>query len=127
MLAKQIKRIKRHKRVTAKVIGNGQVPRLCVAKSNQFIYAQLIDDGEGKTLVAVSGKDIKKLGKGVKKEKDQEAMTAGVALAYEVGQLIAKKAQEQKISRAVFDRGGYQYHGQVKALADGAREGGLKF
>jgi len=89
---------------------------LCVFRSLRHIYAQLIDDKEGKTLVSASDLEIKKK-KGVKKTE----------IAKEVGKLIAKKAVAQKIKKVVFDRGGYKYHGRVKNLADGAREGGLEF
>ncbi len=123
MLEKQQKRIRRHKRVRAKISGTKERPRLCIFKSTKYIYAQLIDDEKGKTLVAVSSRELKKV-KNVKK----------VDLAKEVGKLIAKKAKDlsiggygKKIEKVVFDRGGYQYHGRVKAIAEGAREGGLKF
>lgn len=106
MLEKQIKRKRRHKRVRAKIKGTIDVPRLCVFRSSKYIYAQIIDDKQGKTLVAVKGKLV----------------SAG-----EVGKSIAKKTIEKKINKVVFDRGGYKYHGKVKALADGARAGGLKF
>ena len=108
MLKKQEKRLRRHKRVRAKIAGSAEVPRLCVFRSHQYIYAQLVDDEKGKTLIAVQGK-------------------ANVDKAKKVGKLIAKKALEKKIEKVVFDRGGYKYHGKVKALAEGAREGGLKF
>jgi len=106
MLEKQIKRKRRHKRVRAKVKGTAKVPRLCVFRSSKYIYAQIIDDGKGKTLAAANGK---------------------LTSAAEIGKLIAKKSIEKKINKVVFDRGGYKYHGRVKALADGAREAGLKF
>lgn len=116
MLKKQQKRIRRHKRVRAKISGTKERPRLCIFKSTKYIYAQLIDDERGKTLVAVSSRELKKV-KNAKK----------VDLAKEVGKLIAKKAKDKKIEKVVFDRGGYQYHGRVKAVAEGAREEGLKF
>ena len=106
MLEKQIKRKRRHKRVRAKIKGTAKVPRLCVFRSSKYIYAQIIDDEKGKTLASVNGK---------------------LASAAEIGKLIAKKSVEKKINKVVFDRGGYKYHGKVKALADGAREAGLKF
>jgi len=106
MLEKQIKRKRRHKRVRAKIKGTAKVPRLCVFRSSKYIYAQLIDDEKGKTLASVNGK---------------------LVFANEIGKLIAKKSIEKKINKVVFDRGGYKYHGKVKALADGAREAGLKF
>lgn len=100
------RRLKRHKRIRAKIKGTAEVPRLCVFRSNKHIYAQLIDDEKGKTLLMA--KDVK-------------------SAALNVGKLLAKKAIEKKIKKVVFDRGGYKYHGQVKALAEGAREQGLKF
>ncbi len=115
MLEKQQKRHRRHKRVRAKIFGTVKVPRLCVFRSANHIYAQLIDDEKGKTLLSASDLEIKK-----RKEKK-------AALAVEVGRLIAKKAIEKKINKVIFDRGGYKYHGRVKALAGGAREGGLLF
>jgi large subunit ribosomal protein L18 len=107
------KRVKRHKRIRARMYGTAKRPRLCVFRSNQHIYAQLIDDDKAKVMASAGDLDIKK---GQKSEK-----------AKEVGKLIAKKAQEKKIDTVVFDRSGFPYHGRIKALADGAREGGLKF
>lgn len=112
--AKRLKRERRHRRVRARVQGTAERPRLCVYRSLKHIYAQLIDDTAGKTLVSAQDKD---LGKEVKSG-DQ---------AKEVGKLLAAKASEKKIETVVFDRGGCRYHGRVKALAEGAREGGLKF
>lgn len=105
-------RMKRRRRVRAKVVGTSERPRLAVFKSLKGIYAQIIDDSKGITLVAARLKDIK----GAKNT---------ISGAQEVGKLIAKLCSEKSIKEAVFDRGGYQYHGKVKALADGAREGGL--
>ena len=116
MLKKQEKRYRRHKRVRAKVFGTASVPRLCVFRSAKHIYAQLIDDEKSKTLVSVRDRELRK-------KKGQTKMEQ----AKEVGKLIAKKALAKKIEKVVFDRGGYTYHGRVKALAEGAREGGLKF
>lgn len=113
MARKQTGRKIRHKRIRAKVAGTPKKPRLSVFKSANHIYAQLIDDEKGKTLLSASDLTIKK---GKKSEK-----------AREVGQLIAKAAAAKKIQAIVFDRGGYPYHGRIKALAEGAREGGLKF
>ena len=107
-------RIQRKKRVRAKVTGTAERPRLAVFKSLKGIYAQVINDETGKTLVAVRLAEIKKA-----------KNTAEGAL--EVGKLIAKKCAEAKITTVVFDRAGYQYHGKIKAIADGAREGGLQF
>lgn len=114
MLEKQEKRIRRHIRVRAKIKGTSKVPRLCVFRSSNHIYANLIDDEKGKTILSLS--DFKSKSK--KKKTD---------LAKELGKKIAEKALENKIQKIVFDRGGYEYHGRVKAMAEGAREGGLKF
>lgn len=116
MLNKQIKRKQRHNRVTSKMRGTNKVPRLCVFRSLNHIYAQMIDDQKGKTMIQAKDYEIKSKPKGGK-----------VAIAYEVGKLIADKAKEKKITKIVFDRAGYKYHGRVKAIAEGAREGGLKF
>lgn len=113
MLEKQIKRQRIHKKIRTKVFGNKNRPRLCVFRSANHIYAQLIDDEKSKILVAVS--DLK-LKKGVKMNR-----------AIEVGKLVAKEAIAKNIEKVVFDRGGFIFQGRVKALADGAREGGLKF
>ncbi len=116
MSAKQEKRIRRHKKIRQTINGTAKRPRLCVFRSNAHIYAQLIDDDSAKVLAQVSDTDLK-LKKG---EKKSDA-------AKEVGKLIAKKAKESKVEEVVFDRGGIVFHGRIKALADGAREGGLKF
>ena len=108
------KRIRRHGRVRSKISGTEKRPRLSVFRAAQHIYAQLIDDVTGKTLAAASDKDLK--GKTNKTEK-----------ATQVGTAIAKKAEGLKITEIVFDRGGFKYHGRVKALADAARAAGLKF
>lgn len=97
--------------------GTSKRPRLCVFRSHQHIYAQLIDDEKGKTIVVAS--DNAKTRPGKRQSKIDKSK--------EIGKLIAKKALEKKIEKVVFDRGGYKYHGRVKALAEGAREGGLKF
>jgi large subunit ribosomal protein L18 len=109
-------RERRHKRVRAKVSGTAERPRLVVHRSNRGIEAQLVDDVEGKTLVSAGHLGLKKTFKGTKSEQ-----------AAEVGKLLAAAAAKQGIETVVFDRGGYLYHGRVKALADGAREGGLVF
>ncbi|MGB2762085.1 MAG: 50S ribosomal protein L18 [Minisyncoccales bacterium] len=118
MLEKQEKRYRRHKRVRAKISGNSNIPRLCVFRSNKRIYAQLIDDEKGKTILSSTEFEIKK-------SKDKQ--TTKITIANQIGELIAKKAVEKKIKKVVFDRGGYKYHGRVKALADGAKKGGLQF
>ena len=109
-------RLNRHKRVRGKISGTAECPRLNVFRSTKNIYAQIIDDVKGVTLVAASSLDKEFNGNGGNKE-----------AARKVGEMIAKRAAEKGISQVVFDRGGYVYHGRVAAVADGAREGGLKF
>lgn len=109
-------RIRRHQRVRAKISGTSECPRLNVFKSLNNIYAQIIDDTKGITLVSASTLD-----------KEFEGATGNCEAAKKVGLLVAKKALEKGIENVVFDRGGYLYHGRIKELADGAREGGLKF
>jgi large subunit ribosomal protein L18 len=109
-------RLRRHRRVRGKVSGTAERPRLVVFRSNKGISAQLIDDEASKTLAGASWIGLKKGFKGTKTEQ-----------AAEVGKLIAAAAKKAGIETVVFDRGGYLYHGRVKALADGAREGGLQF
>jgi large subunit ribosomal protein L18 len=104
--------------------GTKNRPRLCVFRSLSHVYAQLIDDDTAKVLISASDKEVK-ADKSTSKE--GEKMNHKVLLAFKVGELIAKKAQDQKIEKVIFDRGGIVFHGRVKALADGAREGGLKF
>ena len=116
MSVKTLKRIRRHKKIRKDLHGTKDRPRLCVFRSNQHIYAQLINDENAKVLMSVSDKDVKAK-KGDKKSD----------MAKEVGKLMAKKAIENKIGKVIFDRGGFIFHGRVKALAEGAREGGLKF
>lgn len=111
-------RARRHKRIRAKAKGTKERPRLCVFKSLNHIYAQLVDDENKKTLAAANDLEIKK-GKKTKHGK--------TANASQVGKLIAEKAKKLKIEKVIFDRGGFIYHGKIKALAEGAREGGLKF
>ena len=119
---KKIKRDRRRAKIRAKVKGVKKSPRLSVFKSNKGMYLQLIDDDQGKTLASAHSREIK-----LSKAKDKGSETSGVKLGFELGKLIAKKALDKKITKAVFDRGGFKYHGRVKAVADGAREGGLKF
>ncbi len=109
-------RLKRHKRVRAKISGTAQCPRLNVFRSSTNIYAQIIDDVAGVTLVSASTLDKELSGNGGNKE-----------AARKVGKLIAERAAQKNITEVVFDRGGYIFHGRVKELAEGAREGGLKF
>ncbi len=110
---------KKHKRVRKKVFGTPERPRLAVYKSLKHIYAQIIDDTQGITLVSASTLDKELRSKLPELTKSEEAR--------EVGKLIAKRALEKGIKKVVFDRGGFIYHGRVKALAEGAREGGLEF
>ena len=113
---KNAMRLKRHVRVRGKISGTPARPRLNVFRSNANIYAQIIDDVNGVTLVAANTL-----------EKDFEGATGNAEAAKKVGQLIAERAKAKGIEEVVFDRGGYIYHGRVAALAEGAREGGLKF
>ena len=112
-------RIRRHRRVRQKISGTKEQPRLCVFRSLKHIYAQVVDDSEGRTLVAASTMDEEITKNGDKKNKTSQAEM--------VGTLLAKRAIEKKISGVAFDRGGFRYHGRVKALAEAARKGGLKF
>ena len=116
---KQAALSRRHTRVRGKVSGTAQRPRLCVTRSNSNLYAQVIDDVAGVTLVGAStlGPDFKKSGKN----------GANVEGAAELGTIIGKLALEKGVTEVVFDRGGNLYHGRIKALADAAREAGLKF
>ncbi len=113
---RKMERQRRHLRVRRKISGTAERPRLCVFRSNNNIYVQVIDDIAGNTLVSASTLD-----------KEVKTKHSNIEAAKEVGALIAKKAKAKKIEEVVFDRGGYIYHGVVKALAEAAREGGLKF
>ena len=113
--ARASSRARRHLRVRKKVTGSAARPRLAVKRSARHIFAQLIDDGAGRTLAAASTLDAS----------IRDAAGDKKARAHQVGQLLASRAKEAGITAAVFDRGGYAYHGRVAALADGAREGGL--
>ena len=112
-------RLKRHVRVRAKVTGVASRPRLCVFRSLNHVYAQIVDDSKGHTLVSASTLDPE-----VKSGLDGKVKTAQAEL---IGALLAKRALSGGISQVVFDRGGYKYHGRIKALAEAARQGGLKF
>jgi large subunit ribosomal protein L18 len=122
-LAAEIKdaRTRRHERIRKKVVGTTERPRLSVYRSLSHMYAQIIDDFKGSTIAAASSLD-KEL-----KGKDKKSGKGNIGAAKQVGELIAKKALKKGIKRVVFDRGGYLYHGRVKALADAARENGLEF
>ena len=113
---RKMERTRRHIRVRRKISGTAERPRLCVYRSNSNIYAQIIDDVAGNTLVQASTLD-----------KEIKTKHANKVAAKEVGTLIAKRAAEKNIKSVVFDRGGYIYHGVVKELAEAAREGGLEF
>ena len=115
-LDKNASRKKRHMRIRNKISGTAERPRLNVFRSSKNIYAQIIDDSKGMTLVSASSL-----------EKDFNMNGGNKEAAREVGKMIAKKAIEKNINEVVFDRGGYIFHGRVKELAEGAREGGLKF
>ena len=112
-------RLKRHSRIRKNLNGSPERPRLCVFRSTGNIYAQVIDDERGHTLAAASSLDPAVKGEGAGKNKTEQA---GL-----VGQALAKTALERGVKQVTFDRGGYKYHGRVKALAEAAREGGLKF
>ncbi|MCX7778976.1 MAG: 50S ribosomal protein L18 [Patescibacteria group bacterium] len=130
MKRKDQRKERRHRRVRAKIFGTKNRPRLSVFRSLKHIYAQIINDEVGNTLVAASDLEFRKSKPLVKskKIKEEKGMKAGkIAVAYQVGKLIAEKALKKKIKKVVFDRGGFKYHGRIKALADGARDGGLVF
>jgi len=119
MKTKEDIRTRIHSRIRKKLAGTPARPRLAVFRSQSHIYAQIIDDDGGRTLAAASSLD--------KDLKADHKRGSNVAAAKAVGNLIATRAKEKGISAVVFDRGGFQYHGRIKALADAAREGGLKF
>ena len=112
--SRNVNRIKRHEKIRKTLSGTDKTPRLCVYRSNTAIYAQLIDDVKGVTLASSSSLELK-------------LKNNNIETAQAVGKDIAKKAKEAKIKTVVFDRGGYLYHGRVKALAEAARENGLEF
>ena len=113
---RKLERARRHARVRTKVSGTAERPRLCVYRSNSNLYAQIIDDVAGNTLVAASTLD-----------KEVKTKKSNIEAAKEVGALIAKRAAAKNIKTVVYDRGGYIFHGVVKSLAEAAREGGLEF
>jgi large subunit ribosomal protein L18 len=115
VLTKPTRRLKRRRRVRAKIHGSAERPRISVFRSNRGIFAQLIDDDAGRTLAAVSWIE------------EELRSLAPMDQARRAGAVLADRAKQAGIEQAVFDRGGYQYHGRVKALAEGAREGGLAF
>ena len=117
LAARELGRQARHRRIRKQVAGQPQRPRLCVFRSQQHLYAQLVDDLAGKTLLGCSTKD----------ERLKHLKRPGtVQAAQELGKLIAQEAKKRGVARVVFDRGGYLYHGRVKALAEAVREGGIQ-
>ena len=126
---REAKRTRRRARIRARIKGTAKCPRLSIFKSNRYLYVQLIDDESGRTILSADSRDVKiksdKKSGMSKKGKKAEAATSNPY--FSAGQLLAEQAKGKKINRVVFDRGGYKYHGQVKALAEGARAGGLKF
>jgi large subunit ribosomal protein L18 len=112
-------RDRRHRRLRKKVLGTAERPRLSVYRSLNHVYAQVIDDTKGNTIAAASTLD--------KELSAQKSHKGNVSMAKKVGELIARRALEKGLKRVVFDRGGYRYHGRVKALAESAREAGLEF
>jgi large subunit ribosomal protein L18 len=115
VLSKRQSRLRRRRRVRARIVGSAERPRLSVYRSNRGVFAQLVDDSKGHTVVAVNWiePELRKL--------------AASEQAKRAGELLAERAKAAGVDTCVFDRGGYQFHGRVKALAEGAREGGLKF
>ena len=122
MRDKRIRKKIRHFRIRKRVEGNPNIPRLVVFRSNEHIYAQIIDDQNSKTIAGVSDLNLAK-----EKRKTEEEKMKKSDFAKLVGLAIAKKGAAKKIKKVTFDRGGYKFHGRVKALAEGAREGGLNF
>ena len=110
-------RTQRKKRMRRRILVSNERPRLTVFRSNKYVYAQIIDDSKGKTIVAYSSHDLPKT----------KTAKSGIEIAGMVGEELAKKAVTKKIKKVIFDRGGYKYHGKVKAIAEGARKGGLEF
>lgn len=119
---KKLKIQRRHKKIRAKIHGSKDRPRLFVFRSQNHIYAQIINDDTAQVLFSASDIEIKE-----KKTESKEKVNRKINAAFEVGKLIAKKSIEKSIEKVVFDRGGIVFHGRIKALAEGAREGGLKF
>ena len=115
LLEKHRRRARRRRRIRAKVSGTAERPRLSLYRSNRGVFAQLIDDQSGRTVLSVSWTE------------DELHKLRGAAQAAKAGELLAARAKQAGITACVFDRGGYRYHGRVKALADGARSGGLQF
>ena len=121
------KHLRRKRRTRARIFGIKSRPRVSVYRSSKHLYVQIIDDVKGETLVSVSDMELKKKTDGKKVQKKSQKKVSKIDLARTVGELLAKKAEKKKIKKIVFDRGGYKYHGRVKAVAEGARKGGLVF
>ncbi len=119
--SRRLRRIRRHRRVRKRVRGSAARPRLVVFRSLRHMEGQLVDDDMGRTLVGISTKSA------ALRELETESRNPGVERARAAGRMLAVRACSEGIDTAVFDRGGYQYHGRVKAFAEGAREGGLNF
>jgi large subunit ribosomal protein L18 len=119
---KQLKRQRRHKKIRSRIHGSQERPRLFVFRSHKHIYAQIINDDKAEVLLSASDKEIKET-----KFEGKEKSGRKINIAFEVGKIIAKKSIAKSIEKVVFDRGGIVFHGRVKAIADGAREGGLVF
>ena len=119
---KTVKRNRRRAKISIKVKGGKERPRLSIFKSSKNIYVQIIDDSIGKTILSAHSREIK-----LRKTKAEVGESRNMQIGFELGKLIAQKALAKKITSIVFDRGGFKYHGRVKAVAEGAREGGLKF
>lgn len=122
---KRRKLIQRKQRVRAKIKGTRRTPRLSVYRSLKHVYAQIIDDSKGETVLTVSDHELKK--EVLEKARKEVKGSSQVIIAFALGKVIAQRAQRRGINRVVFDRGGRAYHGRVRALAEGARKGGLKF
>lgn len=120
-ITRKVNRLKRHNRIRSRVSGVAELPRLSVYRSNKHLILQLIDDASGKTLVSARDQELDK------KIAATKERTARVAKGFALGENLAEKAKKAGIKKVVFDRGGYLYHGVVKAVADGARSGGLEF
>ena len=117
----------RKKRITARILATASRLRLCAFRSNQHIYAQIIETEKGKTLISASDLELEKKDKAKKGPREKKTMGRKEDIAFRVGELIAEKALKNKIQEIVFDRRSYKYHGRIRALAEGARKGGLKF
>jgi len=118
----QIRKKRRKTRIKSKIFGTKISPRLSVFRSNNYIYAQLVDDQNGNTLCSAKVSELK-----LKKDSKEDGERRKEKEAFLVGELLAQKASDKKIEEVQFDKGSYKYHGRVKALAEGARKGGLKF